>query len=540
LNTGNRIFSLFFSMLVMVSGGRAAGLPVIEMPKYVITGVEQATALSGNRIPTESSARFLVPEFIPENRPVISLDILDTPIETPALLTAMGGGFTEVEATLGAFGKVSGRITTAAENLLTGYIVETGIEHYPMRTAVGPKLHGFVQGGGVRWMGQETTFSPSIDLSNQTFVRRGLVENETNSLFSIGFQAGITPVELSGGRLYGHFLYDLGILDGHRDLSGSHDRLLLGFNRELWQGWLDSKVGIEVEAVSADKASHSNYSLESLYSRQSSDRLLWRAGLIAYTGKIVKHSDATVSSATEGRSGVGFQVGMTWHNSPKSTVDIDLVSRPRFESFGKLFTQMMTLDSTARGVTVESPIALHGSYNRLLSPTSRLRVSATYCTERHRPFWVETAEKNWRVITRKAQITTGKVELELEPLPQLGVTLFGSLTDASSSGREAGSNAPFVSPGEIGCDAIYQIGHVTLENSLSMRDGTTIDFDTYSRSPDIVDWNVSLHWSIKPGLTGRAGINNILNRYQWEIPDYALPPLTFWVGLDWRGNEPIW
>lgn len=540
LNSGSRISSLTVSLVVAGRLATAAALPVIEMPKYVITGVEQATALSGKKIPTLTSAKFLVPESTPEVRPALSLEILDSPTDSPLLLRPVGGGYTEVEAATGAFGFAKGRFITAGEGDLTGYLVAAGVERFPMRNATGPKLDGFAKGSGVRWFGKETTIAPGFEANQSTFVRKGVPDSETNSHFSFCLNASMTPVQLFDGRLKSLFQFDLNMLDNRRNLSASHDRLVLDYSRAAWRGWLESRIELEVEAVSVDKESHSLYSIKSIYTEPIGDRLIWRGGLTAYTGNVILQPAFGDSGHSENRNGAGLLSGFTWQATSEGTLDIDFWSQPRFESFGKLFREMMLLDSTARGVTVESPVALSICYSNLLGATTKLRLSATTSSERHRPFWIAAPDGNWRITTRSAKATTGKAELELEPLSRLGVTLYGSFTSATSSGSDNGSQAPFMSPSEIGCDAILQVGKVVVDGKLSLKSGTPIDFSSDLRSPDIAGLDVSAHWLVRSGLTGSIGVDNLLNHRQWEIPGYDLNPMTIWVGINWRSGQGVW
>ncbi len=540
LKTVLRIFSLLLPVLVINAALYAADLPVIEMPKYVITGIEQATTLSGKKIPTESSSHFLLPDFNREVRPVIPLDILDTPSEKPILFRLVGGGYTEVGASSGGFGKATGRLASVYEGSLTGYSVNLGMDRYPMRTSSGPKLDGFVNASGLRWIGQEATFTPEIKSSFGSFVRNGSLGNETNNQFALGLQAGTTPFGLFAGRLTGKFLFDLTILDNHRNILASHDLLTLGFSREIWQGWLESRLDFEVEAVSVDKGSHSLYSIESIYCRRLGEKLLWRAGLIAYTGKVIPTPVLVAPGTPESRSGAGLIAGITWKAASGSAIDFDYLPKPHFETFGSTFSQMMALDSTARGVTVEVPFNLRLRVSHILNKTARLRFSYALSDERHRSFWMMNSTGNWRTSSRKAHIAISRLDLELEPHQNVLVTLFGVLTKASSSGSGVGANAPFISPAEVGSDVVIYLGKVAINNNLVWKRGSLIFYNGASRSSDLMDWNASAHWSVRPGLTGRVGIDNLLDRDQWKIPSYQLPPLTVWAGIEWRGNDPLW
>jgi len=400
LKAGSKIGCLLLLMAVSNKAAQSADLPIIEMPKYVITGVEQATALSGRKIPTEATSRFHLPDLAQGDRPAISLDILDTPADRPALLRPVGGEFTEVEGVSGGFGKALGRFATAYEGPQTGYYISAAVDRYPRRTSTGPKTEGSIKGSGVRWIGQETTIVPAIELSNESFVRKDLAGTERNGRFGLGLQVGITPLGVYGGRLAGGFLFDLTMLDKHRDILASHDLLTLEFSGASWQGWLESKLRLEAEAVSTDKSGHSHTSIESVYSRLSGERLLWRAGIIGYTGQVIKTPVILAPGASEGRAGVGLLAGLTWQLSPRSTFDFDFLPQPRFESFGAMVSLMMALDSTARGVTVEVPFHLRMRVSHILSETARLRLSVALLEERHRPFWVVTPAGSWRIETR--------------------------------------------------------------------------------------------------------------------------------------------
>jgi len=518
----------------------AADLPVIEMPQYIITGIEQATALTGKKIPPENSAKFVVPEVTPDLRPLIPLNIVVTPDERLGLLRPVGGGFTEAQALVGSFGKVLANGLTASESLTTGYKVETGFERFPMRTESGPELEWRAAGNSIHWLGSETTFSPKLFTIYRSFQRRVPTGSVQNSLLEIGLKAGSSPISLFDGSLAWLFQVDLQSLDDRRELSASHDLLQFDYSRNFKDGWLDLRAKLEIEAVSHDRASHSLYLIESIYSAQFDHRLLWRAGLVAYTGGSIATPVQVSPGVRESRSGAGILAGLTYKMSPVTTIDVDVAPRPRFESFGEVFAGQMVLDSTARGVTVEKPVAITARLRNRINQQTQISANVSYSSDRHRPFLTTLHSGDWSIVTRKASIISGQIEVEVEPTERLGVRLYTGVTTVSSEGFDPGSNAPFITPFNIGGDLLWSVGRFMVENEINWEKGTEIDFNSDSHAPDRLNWDATVHLPIKAGLNAKAGILNVLNRRHWRIPGYDEAPLTLFIGIDWHGRSALW
>lgn len=533
-------FHFLLCLLITAISATAAELPVIEMPKYIIEGVEQATSLLGSRISSEALAKAALPDTPPHDRPALPLDILATLVERPGMFNAPGNGRTSVEVISGGFGKAAGWFDSMEETDFSGVKLAGNIERPPRRTSYGPKLSTLLKGSGVRWFGIETTFSPSLEFISNSFTSKSLTDKNNNNLTGIGLRGSITPTALFGGRIFGDFEYNYTDLDNLRKLSASHDRIILDYSHEIPRGWLASRLDFQAETVSADKTGHSLLSFESIYFRQYNESIQWRAGLLGYTGKAIRIPVISAPGISESRMGAVILAGLSWRVSPDNIIEFDLTPRPRFESFRETFYDHMELDSTARGVTVELPVAMEMTYRKAITGHSTIDASISHAVERHRPFRSEATNLNWSIETRRTEITTGSIEFYMEPKSNWGVTIFGHATAASSNGFSAGSNAPFISPLKFGADFVLQSGNLMFDNTITWQDGAPIDFNGDDKSPAFTNWNSSLHWRVRPGLTGKIGIDNLLNQNRWEIPGYMLPPLTIWAGIEWRGNNAVW
>jgi hypothetical protein len=545
LHAHNLLLALLSTTTIASTVAGEENLPLIKLPEYVISGVEQATAIPGVKIQPELSVVISLPTSQSSDRPLLQSPTGRTLIENPNLFRPVGGGSTKVEASLGSFRDAQVEAVTCTEWQESGYSLQGAAGQKSRRTTTGAGASYGLKGDVVRWFGSDVLIYPALKFDANMFHR--YTESSVSPVIplsstehtqsEIGLGVSVTPVSVADGTLGGAFEFQHLRLDSKRDITASLDRLYLQHSTALKSGSLTNRLGIDVEVVSIDNEGTALYALESTYAQKISSSFLVRGGGILHFGKAFGNPRAGAAPSRESRSGLALQAGLSFMPEFGGVIDVDYQPGAALVSTLDLHRSWGMLDSSARGKVIQRPFRLTASYARPLPGMARIEISTSYFKELHRPYLYPAAGGYYTIAGATSSTFETAISLSSPLTERFDGTLSAVIRDVSVKGGLA--RPLFVHPGEFGVVLFSQWAGYDLESRLNYLVGAPDQPTGAGYSPDLLEWSSACRWRINRDFRGWVELQNILNQRSWEVPHYDVTPLSLHVGITWSMDKGL-
>jgi hypothetical protein len=187
--------------LVLGGSAGAVELPPIELPEYIIAGVEQATRITGARIPVGVSARIGVPAESPVSRPKLLTASVWTPPQQPALLLPLGEGSWRSYLGGSGFGKGEAGIELARARSSVSYGAAMGVLKPPNRSGAGAGLDRGIRGLIYGRVGRAGVLAPEIGFGRSSFTLNQAMGGGKRDWTDAYLGFGFSPLSTGAGLL---------------------------------------------------------------------------------------------------------------------------------------------------------------------------------------------------------------------------------------------------------------------------------------------------------------------------------------------------
>ncbi len=558
---------VFITTLFLNTRMNAAELPVIQMPEYIINGIEQATSIAGDRLQSNVTSTPAMPIEIETGRPVFAGGEVVGIQDTPGVLRPTGQGYQRASLRVGTQANARGEAAIAGRFSQTSYQVSVDGNWPPDRSGgdqmfdpkidrVGLRRNVQFDGSAAREVEDILTIQPRLSIQSRLFnryfydyhnFRPPWIFLSGRRLFDVDLDISGTPVQLDGGSLIAGFQFGLTDLSNDGKQSASIDRLRATYSRWIAGGRVEAYGDLCSELVSTDRTPHSLITLGGDYYRALAENVQGRVGLEAYVGRMAEWDSTTSVNANsltnsntgwgDRQSGLHLRAGLSWR--PEFGGVLDLAYRPvvSFVGYRDLLEEYPMMDTLSRGTNVENTSRWVINYQRSMTSSIRTEVSFEQRSDLHKPYLIFGGQGNWAIVTMesRASIVTARIEADLPH--GIGVGGWGRITHEKTSGFLYGDNAPLVPPWELGVDASMPVGKdLMLSQRFLGRDNA--HNDTYLElGHGQATWDIALNWRARKDLSASIGVDNLLGMDQIAPSGYGYLPRTAWVKIEWRWDN---
>ena len=510
---------------------RAEELPRIELPAYIISGVEKATTLSGTRLPTTVESSLSIPGSVNSTRPKLTSIPVWQPPSKPSIIVKPAPGYLRASIRGGAFRLfgLNGCLIHAEQG-----VTQRGTIAYlqtPHRIAAGFQSGWRVQFDEVRYLGENITIQPRINFTHREYT---LLANSSDyksirsdlalNLFVQSFQTGIGSFD---GRL---FLSGMNY-SSEQDLRGFHGQLDGLHCMALGGGFLESGIFYSSESIDEDNDRLQLARLSVKYRMQPRERIVVSFGGSTYLG-----NDINGVSVQGARPHLEIESGLPFDG----TVSLKYNPLSRLTSSKEVLFRSPVLDSEARGYISEEidRLSLDYNYNIASSLVTDVGFSVGgFLTDaRHIIFAVPDSAGKWYPSARR--LSSRGLELDCYYNDVFGVLidLYMKYEKAQTDGLETGDQAPLIPKTSVTVSTAFPMSLFTLRNDLEWSGESPVDFEGELHRPDRFIWNASVDREFNRGIGMEVGVENMLNVEYYDYPRYDMPPLTVYIGFYYGNN----
>jgi len=527
------------------------------MPEYVISGVEKATAVLGERLAGGVASNSSVTNEIEQERPDLTPNIVSIPMESPGILAPLGQGFLRVSGNAGLLKSGEGEGELAGQKLPSAYYTHFVLTSFPRRNysnaalfngerEIGASGEVALDASYARDVTPQVILEPAIKTGWREFKKiEGAATPVIRKLFNLEMYAHLTPVKVGSGSLLGGFDYSLLDIQGGLKQSGSLDRLTLNYIRPAFRGSIESILDFNGELVGSDRKAHNLLRIESLYRERLGENVVGSAGLTGHIGNTAKwdRQPTTSISSTglgESRQGLYPVVILCWKPPFGGIINSSYQPRASFASYRSLMLEYPMIDSLSRGSTVEATNRFNIGYGTSITDNFRTAIRWEWLSERHRPFIAPNGANEWTVVTRRAFTNSIEISADAELPAGIGLGVRGGYIDATTNSTGFKNEAPFVSPWLGQVDFSFPLSReLVLAQEFEYCSSAPANFSGSVETSLQANWDVALRWKPRPDLTATVGVHNLLDRPVVYIPGYDAEQLNIWASLEWRGANPF-
>jgi len=548
---------LFIGALLVSTSLHAESLPVIQLPDYVISGVEKATAVNGERLTTSATMNAQIPGESGSMRPRFVSSDADAPPEMPGILAPLGNGNIRASVLAGMRDWMEADASLTGQTLPVGYRVGINWKSPISRTFADPRnLGGTGTVGVIDVLGLSGAYAR--DVSTQSIIETEVITKSLGfnkfirfqspverNLFSLSLTARTTPILIGKSSLNGLFEYIYCSSEGTGDQSSSLDHLALNYSRMLGTDRLESKLELSTEAVGEDTRSHYLLLLSNqMYRRLWSD-LNVSVGLNVYIGNAqVNSALSPIPPANSGvwgsTSGIRPTVEFEWTPPVGGISRIAYLPQIEFITHHNTVLQYPMLDTSARGATVEGVYRFLLGYQTRLTDAAQVGVEIETRADRYKPYLSYVGADDWRIVSRRSEATVTTFSGNFSLPRRIGLGGFIRFTDEQTNESGVTGKAPFTAPVEVGADFTMPIHkNLTLAQELSVKGKAPADFAGTLDTKGTTVWDVSLRWHARPDLTADFGIHNLFDQPDQYVPGYEADHFALWAKVEWRGKSPF-
>jgi len=528
----------------------------LQLPDYVISGVEKATAVVGTRVTTTVSMGARLPEESSSVRPRFALDGAVMPPEMPGVLSPLGKGYLKASLLVGMRNWVEGDVGVAGQTLPSAYLGNLSLYSPRQRLFIDPynlratRNVGFTSGydasgSYARDVSKEGIFLGTIELENLRFKRIDVSQIPAEpqvSKFSISAQT--TAITLNRGELAGKFDYGFVSLKGGISQAGSSDQLCIVYTRTVGAYSFENKAVLNSEAVGEDSQSHNLLAVKTKAYRRLGENVNFMLGLNGYVGKAAisefSLTSPWISTSVESTAGIQPLVALDWLVPFGGVARIAYEPEVEYIPYSSVLISNPMLVTWARGATVESIYRFLFGYCVAISNTARFGVDIETRADHSKPYLTQYMTDGWMFTSRRSEATITSIHGDFDLPRRMGLGTKVRFTDERTVDDGVTGDAPYVSPVEVGAEFTMPMGEKwTLAQDLTFKSKAPTHFDGNQKTKNSTIWNASLRWKARPSITADFGIHNLLDQPDQAPIGYEADRLAVWAKIEWRGNTPF-
>lgn len=526
----NPIIYLITLLLLALPIGEAvsAELPQIEMPEYIISGIEKATRLEGNRLLTSITSTMSVPGATAHYRPELIALPTWTPPSRKTLTTRLKPLLWSIGTTGGGFGMAAVSGDIIYNRMKVTRRANAAFHRPPRRINAGELSVLNAEYGEIHRISEKFSIFPGITYDQKEYTllngNGGFETRRSDLMLSLFVEPVMTPVGSFAGYIGGGG-WEYSSLD---DLSGRVGSFRLRHDLPAWSGRFEDELYYAAEEITNDDNHLQLIKFSTVYSLLLHSNISTAAGGVFYTGSTVDGGSV---------QGVQPHVKIEIRMPLQSILALTYRPSPEFHSFGNNLDIYPVLDTAVRGYITEDVSRLALRYSMFMNSGLELSVDGFRNETRHVTFAIpipDTVDK-WRPVSRRLS-SKGfelKCEFRLRGLTSIGI--FGRVEDARTSGAGQGDEATQIPESYAGFAWTQPLSWLTLKTDLTWCSSAPVDFTGATRRPERTLWNFSLFRAFNMGVSAELGVNNILNAAYYNFPHYDMAPSTFYVRLKYMG-----
>ncbi len=522
----------FIILCILSVNLHAEELPRIELPAYIISGVEKATTLSGTRLPTTVESSLSIPGSVNSVRPKLTSIPVWQPPSKPSIIEKPAQGYWRANTRGGAFRLfgLNGCLIRAGQG-----VTRRGTIAYlqpPHRIVAGFQSGWQVQFDEVRYLGENTTIQPRISFTRRENTLLANSSDYKSIRSDLALNLFIQSFQSASWRTFDWRLFLSGMdYSSQQDLRGFHGQLDGQHSIALGKGFLESGIFYGSESIDEDNDRLQLTRLSVKYRMQSRERIVVSVGGSAYLGNDVNGvSVQGVRPQLEIESGLPFDGTVSLKYNPLSRLT---------SSKGVLFRSPV-LDSEARGYISEeiNRLSLKYNYNIASSLITDVGFSVGgFLTDaRHVIFAVPDNAGKWYPSARRLSSRGLELDCYYNDVSGVSVNLHAKYEDAQTDGLETGDQAPQIPNTSVTVSTVFPMSLFTLRHDLEWSGESPVDFEGKRHRPDRFIWNASVDHEFNRGIGVEIGVENILNVGYYDYPRYDMPPLTVYIGFYYGNN----
>ena len=255
LHTLHIIKTVIYAVLIVLSSIftlHAADLPEIELPEYIISGIEKATRVRGDRLPTSITSAIVSPDAISPSRPELTaLSIRSLPSK-PSTDRRLKPGYWNAGISGGGFRMfgVNGCLVYAMPKVTRMGTVR--LIHSPHRINIGETYGWRVRYGETHTFKGDVSICPRVTYDFNEFNLLDSLDNHRARRGDLKVDLFLSPWSTPVGAFTGYANWDGWRYSSLSDLSGFTSVFNLKHNLSLATGKLESDVFFGLENVKED------------------------------------------------------------------------------------------------------------------------------------------------------------------------------------------------------------------------------------------------------------------------------------------------
>jgi len=507
-------------------------LPEIELPEYIISGVERATNLGGVRLPSEAKATVETPEPQPAGRPALLMGAAWTPPLRPNLTTEPGKGRWNAGLSAGSFRHVGVNAGAAADVAQAPFGVDIAYDRPPRRIKAGQVQEATVAGAAALNLGKSVWLSPDLGFGWDEYQLAAGSVKDWRRQGNFRFGASITPINTEFGGLTGGVYVDRWALTD--EVQGAYLKGEVSHFTSMKGGWLETILGYTAEPTSGTGSDLRLLKLGTQYRYRLAANLLGWGGVKLYSG---------ASAEGDRAHGVMVNAGVEYRTPKDAVISLQFCPDAEILPLRNWTREFPTLPTNYRGYLVSDQYRI------------RLRVRMAEDTPWSTGFTLETFNRDWSIPhgSRQVNIVVIRTGWKLPGLgdesavqvwamgvsDENGITAFGYPTLWCSSFVGSADETPYLPPWSLGLMGRFDIGATTINSDITWQEGTPDSFIEDYEPPSRLVWNASLKRDLGGSWEAGLELDNILNRRYYDIPRYDKPPLAVSFSLKYCGDWKV-
>lgn len=494
-------------------------LPQIELPEYVITGIEKAIRISGDKLPVKSVPRSIsLRQLQPTNRPeLIATGIMQAPTR-PDISTVLNEGRLNASITGGQFTMFGGSVDHAKVLESWTLTAESAYDHHPNRTTPGMSSAYSAGISGTTYITEKNGISTHLSFDRSGFNLNDGLSDKSGYISDFQFSATTAPARLFSGRFAAYVSYDKLKIDQYVTKDSDLLALNLNYSTKLASGWLESRASVSYD-------SYSDLSLVTLSSGYNQP--IWLGWMARISGTLAAAQNSIPGDLTNGY--IGFALEHPSLFGGKVTLLRD--SGVEMHYMKALMNRWYMVESASTVSETTSNLTLH--YERDITDRLTGNMSVASITKRHEPFPV-LSSGSWNLEPRRIGTLLSTARLDYELAYSLTALAYAINDQSESHGISPGTKAVQRPEWRVGSELRYRWQKWSLNNKLEWQSSTAIDFVGLNKTPERLTDNLAVSRSFNDKIELQLGVDNLFNSSFYEFTGYDYNPLTVYLKINYR------
>ncbi len=527
-----RIFTVglcLAAFALQASAQSKRGMPTLDLQEYVISGVEKATHIGGDKMSLKAEDPTIdLPNLEVRYRPLIPVGQVIVQPQRPQDIAGLRFDFHDYSLIAGSFGSFNSNYNTAV-SLPNFTLTANGWYDKPASIIrAGETLSQGLKSSILVRSADKGIFNFTGEFGLNSFLRvRDINQNISSSEFSLA-TAGSSVRSRLGDLNYSAKMNRWHLKGDTDNTVWNHD-YRLDVSRTIKSGRLYvtlRQLGEPTELFDNDF----NYSkVDIAHSwRQSPD---WR---ISFGTSLFMTSSYTLDAKGLGtnRENTGIKLKLA---SEKKFTDRDIIYfqfQPIEQPFSvhELYTRYPMMSDSVGGV-VESGICIKSGYRHELNQQVQLNAEAFYLNSLDHPVPVSSIDRDWYLETARFNAAGVRIDVAYKLNQSTELNAFSGWQDAKVSKGDIEMSALEEADIKVGIAADYRMGKWTADGDLVWYDQKPINLRGKETIPAHTEFNVRVSHRLKRNISLSLTAENLFNQHYYAVPGYDANPLTVMLGV---------